>query len=207
MSDKPVAEMTLAELLAAINAKSQKVSEVFTKYGERDPDGDDRTFVINTNKEIEELEKRAQSREEVELVRTGNAKRIQWLNDPVTGRPALGAGDEQAKALGRRQEFPSVAKMLIENDEYKAWYKNIAPHGPISQNLKFDSPADEQRRRGRRGDVDLRIVWSAPDERSPVRAGHDRRQEHRSLDTGDVERARRRRADADPDRRVPAVRS
>lgn len=106
-------------------------------YKAAEPTPDEGQQAKKLAEEIEELHTKCSESREYEEMRTKNESLRTALSQP-TNRPFFAnteAGNGQIKSAG--QEF-------TQSDEFKTWYKTVAPHGGNPANgVKIDSPAIE----------------------------------------------------------------
>lgn len=137
----------LAELLNDIDIKSAEVSALFTEADEKHngemPD-DARERVKTLNQEIEGLEKRAVDLKGDEAIRAANARRRQDLQQPVS-RPEFpsGKGDEDTaeRKADRRATLKTFGQQFIDNPDWQAFFKQIAPTGAVGEKTRVQSPS------------------------------------------------------------------
>ncbi len=130
--------MKLAAILAEIQQKSQAVSAIFDEAdakhnGEVSDDAKGKIVALNT--EIADLEKRAADMKEMDDLRTGNAERLKELTTPA-GAPRHPNGDTKGKPTAK-----SMADSLLDSDEWKSYFKSIAPAGQVGAKTRVQSPS------------------------------------------------------------------
>lgn len=123
----------LQEYLRDINAKADEVKALFdasdTRGGEM-PDGD-RERVKALNKEIEQLEMRAADTQEWDAVRAQSDERSKRGREPVAIAQPAAEVRQRAQSLGER---------FTDSEEWKGYFKQIAPTGQVGNGTRVQSP-------------------------------------------------------------------
>ena len=129
----------LKEVLTQIEEKSKAVTALFAAEDAeiaKDPKyampAAKRQEVIELNKQVEELEVKAKDLQETDGIRTRAVGRLKELGSPQ--RPALPGGSREDPA--ERAERKSIGQQFLDSPAFKAWLKEIAPSGQISDSLK-----------------------------------------------------------------------
>lgn len=131
--------MKLAAILSEIEQKSRTVAAIFDEADEKhngEVGDDSKSKIIELNKEIADLEKRAADLKEMDDLRSGNASRLKELTTPVRG-----PRHQDADARGGKARRKGMAETFLGSDEWKAYYKQIAPSGQVGEKTRIQSPA------------------------------------------------------------------
>jgi HK97 family phage major capsid protein len=136
----------LQEILADIEAKTAEVSTLFDEADEKHngemPD-DARERVKSLNREITDLEKRAVDLKGDDAIRAATAQRRAQFQQPVS-RPTFPNGksdDEPGERKGGRPTLKTFGQQFVENEEWQAFFKQIAPTGEVGQKTHVNSPS------------------------------------------------------------------
>jgi HK97 family phage major capsid protein len=135
----------LQQKAAEIEAKRKEAAEFYDKLdsqvdekGEPTPiTEDDKKFIKDLNKTIEEMEEKYKDLEEIEIGRGANAQRLKEMNRPVRG----GTDYDLETEKGRREASKSITDFLLSDEQFKAWREQVVKGGGV-QSAKFNqSPA------------------------------------------------------------------
>jgi HK97 family phage major capsid protein len=128
----------LKAILEQIEEKSKEVDALFTKADENDGEmvDDDRTRVMDLNREIEGLEHQAKDLGERDDLRTANSERLAELKRPAAAMRFPGGSGES-----ERQVVKSLGEQFAGDSQFKDWLKTVAPNGHFRERMKIDSPA------------------------------------------------------------------
>lgn len=126
-----------------IEAKRKGAEKFYNETDEQVQKGealstDQKTFIIDLNKTIEDLEEQYKELEARELGREANEQRLKDLNRPERKRSDYaGNGDDPIA-----QQAKTIADALLSDEAFKAWQKEICKYGSAVQTAKFgQSPA------------------------------------------------------------------
>lgn len=132
----------LQEILSDIEMKANAVSAIFDEADEKhngEVSDDARAKVIELNKEIEGLEKRATDLKGDEAIRAANVQRRQQLQQP-TSRPNLPNGKSGEQPAERKGEILTLGRMFTESEEWQTYFKTIAPSGEVGARQRVQAP-------------------------------------------------------------------
>lgn len=131
--------MALKEQAKAYQDKLSEIKTFWDGVGDADLNEEQKQSIDKLNKEAEELGNKVVESKEYQAIREKQDAIGASIGQPQ-GRPEYGTTD----ARNQKQEYQSPASEFVNNDQFKGWLRDIAPHGGrVADGIKIQSPAVE----------------------------------------------------------------
>jgi HK97 family phage major capsid protein len=129
-------EQTYKTLLREVEELNAQVVKVWDSAGDEALTGEQKKFVIDTNKTIEEKEVAASELKSQMELRNGNMARKVDHGTPVN-RMYFPNGDTKDLVI---EDNRDIGSRVTEDAEFKSYMARIAPQGHIHRNTRIDTP-------------------------------------------------------------------
>lgn len=136
----------VAEYRQSVEKNVKAVQDIFLKV-DKEQEGvatpEQREEIVRLNKETEEVETQLKSALEWEELRGGNQQRVQNLSQVVRPFDFPGGGQPESRgdAAAILAAGKSISDRFLEDENWQAWFKAVAPNGQIPKGARITSPA------------------------------------------------------------------
>jgi HK97 family phage major capsid protein len=129
-------EQTYKTLLREVEDLNSQVVKIWDSAGDEPLTGEQKKFVIDTNKLIEEKEVAASELKAQMELRNGNMARKTEHSTPVN-RMHFSSGETKDLII---EDNRDIGSRVTEDAEFKSYMARIAPQGHIHRNTRIDTP-------------------------------------------------------------------